>query len=100
MLVKLNPGVNFFNIQHNTRLYSDLTGTQRRAYCVKVENKLWLCLLVKLSVMLLVKLIAPNSMHLFICATKCFFEVCFFGSFGQLAVQAAQIWAVFGRQTW
>ncbi len=32
--------------------------------------------------------------------TICFFEVGFFGSFGQLAVQAAQIWAVFGRQTW
>jgi len=28
----------------------------------------------------------------------CFFEVRFFGSFGQLAVQAAQIWAVFGRR--
>jgi hypothetical protein len=27
-----------------------------------------------------------------------FFEVRFFGSFGQLAVQAAQIWAVFGRR--
>ncbi len=30
----------------------------------------------------------------------CFFEVRFFGSFGQLAVQAAQIWAVFGRRPW
>jgi len=29
-----------------------------------------------------------------------FFEVRFFGSFGQLAVQAAQIWAVFGRRPW
>jgi len=32
--------------------------------------------------------------------TVCFFEVRFFGSFGQLAVLAAQIWAVFGRRTW
>jgi len=29
-----------------------------------------------------------------------FFEVCFFGSFGWLAVQAAQLSAVFGRPTW
>jgi len=28
----------------------------------------------------------------------CFFEVRFFGNIGQLAVQAAQILAVFGRQ--
>ncbi len=31
---------------------------------------------------------------------RMFFLSSFFGSFGQLAVQAAQIWAVFGRQTW
>jgi len=29
-----------------------------------------------------------------------FFEFNFFGSFGQLAVQAAQMWAVFGRRPW
>jgi len=32
--------------------------------------------------------------------TVCFFEVRFFGSFGKLAVQAAQLLAVFGRPTW
>jgi hypothetical protein len=29
-----------------------------------------------------------------------FLKLVLFGSFGQLAVQAAQILAVFGRQTW
>ncbi len=32
--------------------------------------------------------------------TICFFEVRFLISFGQLVVQAAQIWAAFGGQTW
>jgi hypothetical protein len=42
---------------------------------------------------MLIKLSISITLHMF-------FEVHFFGSFGQLAVQAAHIWAVFGRQTW
>jgi hypothetical protein len=40
----------------NQLSYANLTGTQHRAYTIKVERILWPCELVKLGVFLLVKL--------------------------------------------